>query len=190
MHYIAGHATIANRDRERPDAGLKTGHTGGNMKIDFTKKEYRALLDLLQIADWVLHAHKAEEPPKTKLYRDLEQKIFSLAKDFGYEELVEHAAAQDRYYPTRALEENGPAMDFVEDFEEDAFWSQLAKHLSERDLRREIGEQQLEALDRGELWELLEVHETKYWDEFQRHGVERLEITEHPWHETPNMPRA
>ncbi len=160
------------------------------MKIDFTKKEYRALLDLLQIADWVLHAHKAEEPPKTKLYRELEQKIFSLAKDFGYEELVEHAAAQDRYYPTRALEESGPAMDFIEDFEEDAFWSQLAKHLSERDLRREIGEQQLEALDRGELWELLEVHETKYWDEFQRHGVERLEITEHPWHETPNMPRA
>ncbi len=160
------------------------------MKIDFSKKEYRVLLDLLQIADWVLHAHKTEEPPKTKVYRDLEQKIFSLAKDFGYEELVDYAPAQDRYYPTRALEENSAAMEFVEEFEEDAFWSQLAKHLSERDLRREIGEKRMESLDRSELWEMIEAYETKYWDEFQKHGVERLEITEHPWHETPNMPRA
>ncbi|MDA8432568.1 MAG: hypothetical protein M0Z60_06355 [Nitrospiraceae bacterium] len=160
------------------------------MKIDISKEEYRALLDLLQIADWVLHAHKTEEPAATKPYRNLEQKLFSLAKEFGYADLVEFAASQNRYYPTRELEENGPAMDFVEEFEEDAFWSQLAKHLSERDLRREIGEQQLDALDRTELWEMLEEHETKYWEEFQKYGVERLEVIETPWHETPNMPRA
>ncbi len=160
------------------------------MNIDFTKEEYLKLLEMLQIADWVLHAHRAEEPEETKPYRELEQKILSHARDFDSEDLVEYSGAQDRYFPTRKLEESGPAMEFIGDFEEDTFWSQLVKHLSERDVRREVGEDSVEALDRGELWDRLDAYESRYWDEFQTHGIERIEIVEHPWHEMPNMPTA
>ena len=62
-------------------------------KINLTKKEYRALLDMIAISDWIMHAQS--EGPKdrddTKDYTDLEQKIYSLAKDFGYDDLIEYS---------------------------------------------------------------------------------------------------
>ncbi len=58
------------------------------MEINITKKEYETLLEMLEITDWILHAHKTDMPEETKPFRELEQKIFSLAKDFGYNHLV------------------------------------------------------------------------------------------------------
>jgi hypothetical protein len=160
------------------------------MKIDFSEKEYLALLDMIQVADWVIHANKIEEPEETKPYRDLEQKIFALAKDFGHRNLVEYSLTDGRYYPTRELEETGPAMEFIGAFEEDIFWSQLVEHLADRDLARELGKEKLESIDQGEKWERQEVIESRYWEEFRKNGIERLEIIELPWYETPDMPRA
>ena len=54
------------------------------MKIEITKKEYRALLDVFHIADWVLHSYKTEEGPETEEYRNLEQKFFSFAAGNGF----------------------------------------------------------------------------------------------------------
>ena len=61
---------------------------GRNMKINITKKEYRLLLDILSIADWVMNAYQTEDDPRTKPYEDLEQKFLSYAKDFGFENLI------------------------------------------------------------------------------------------------------
>ncbi len=159
------------------------------MKINLTKDEYLALLDIFEIADWVLHAHQAEQPAETERYTGLEQKLYALAEDFGCGQTVEYSEADSRYYPTRELEE-GPAMDFIDAFEEDTFWSRLVEHLAERDLVRELGKEKFGSLDRAERWERLEKLETGYWDEFQAHGVERLEVVEMPWYETPDMHSA
>jgi hypothetical protein len=32
--------------------------------------------------------------------------------------------------------------------------------------------------------------EEKYWEEFQVKGLDRLEIVELPWYDTPDMPSA
>jgi hypothetical protein len=159
------------------------------MKINLTKKEYLALLDIFEIADWVLHSHKVEQPAETKPYSDLEQKMLALAEDFGCGHLVDYSEADKRYYPTREVEE-GPAMQFIEMFEEDTFWSRIVERLAERDLVRELGKEKFATLDRAERWEKMEDLETRYWDEFQMHGVERLEIVETPWYETPDMHSA
>jgi hypothetical protein len=159
------------------------------MNITFTKKEYLALLDMFEIADWVLHSHKVEETGETKPYRDLAQKIYALAKDFGCAHLIEYSTTDARHYPTRKLEE-GAARDFVDAFEEDTFWSRLVEHLAERDLVRELGEEKFETLERAERWEKMEILEEKYWEEFQTNGVNRLEIAELPWYDTPDMHSA
>lgn len=160
------------------------------MKIDLSKDEYMALVEMLQIAGWVIHSHAVEATEETRAYRDLEQKVLSHAEEFSCEDLIEYDETTGRYYPTADFEEAGTASRFIQDFEEDTFWAQLAKRLSERDLARELGKDQLGALDQGDQWEQLETHETRYWDEFEQHGIERLEIVELPWHEIPNMPRA
>jgi len=75
------------------------------MKIDITKKEYRTLLEILEIVDWVLHAHHPEERSETRKYREIEQKIFSYAKDMGFENLVSYDSQLKRYFYTRKFED-------------------------------------------------------------------------------------
>jgi len=58
------------------------------MKINITKKEYRTLLEMIEIANWVLFAHKIEKDPETDKFRELEQKLLSYAKDMGAKHLV------------------------------------------------------------------------------------------------------
>jgi hypothetical protein len=130
-----------------------------------------------------------EQAEDTKHYAELEQKMYALAGDFGCGHLVQYSESDSRYYPTRELED-GPARDFIEAFEGDTFWSQLVEHLAERDLIRELGKEKFGALDRAERWERLENLETRYWEEFQSNGLERLEIVELPWYETPDMHSA
>jgi hypothetical protein len=64
------------------------------------------------------------------------------------------------------------------------------EHLAERDLVRELGEEKFETLERAERWEKMEILEEKYWEEFQTNGVNRLEIAELPWYDTPDMHSA
>ena len=52
----------------------------------FHKKEYRLLLDMISIAEWVLNAYTTEDHPQSDPYEELEQKILSYAKDYGFDE--------------------------------------------------------------------------------------------------------
>ena len=60
------------------------------MKINITKKEYRLLLDVFSISDWVMNSHKVGDTPKSEPYKKLEQKFMSYAKEFGYENLLRY----------------------------------------------------------------------------------------------------
>ena len=64
------------------------------MKINFTKREYRLLIDILEISEWVLNAHSNVEREDTKKYSELAQKIFSYAKEMGYEDLTRRSQSQ------------------------------------------------------------------------------------------------
>ena len=48
------------------------------MKINITKKEYRTLLEMVEIANWVLYAHKTEEEPEKKKSPQL--RIYALCR--------------------------------------------------------------------------------------------------------------
>lgn len=147
------------------------------MEIEFTKKEYECLLDVLYMADWVMNAHKVEDDPRTEVYRKLEQKLFSYAKDMGFENLVEYASDYKKYFPTRKLEETGSAREFIEEFEDDTFWEELTSRLADRDSARKVGGvenfSKLSFEDRAEIiWSF----EEKYTSEFEKRGLEGLSI--------------
>ena len=73
------------------------------MKIDTTKEEYRLLLDMLSISDWVMNSYKLEDDPETEPYAAFEQKLLSYAKDFGFDNLVQYDA-EEEYFPTAEYE--------------------------------------------------------------------------------------
>ena len=147
------------------------------MKIEFTQKEYECLLDVLYIADWVMNAHKVEDDPRTEAYRKLEQKIFSYAKDMGFENLVEYASDFKKYFPTRELEEEGPAREFIEEFENDSFWEELTSRLADRDSARKVGGiEKLYKLSFEDRAKIILPFEEKYASEFEARGLDGLSI--------------
>ncbi len=146
------------------------------MKIDITKKEYLTLLEILEIVDWVLHAHHTEERSETRKYREIEQKIFSYAKDIGFENLVSYDSQLKRYFSTRKFEDTSPGMDFVREFENDTFWNELVQRLVERDLIRQVGEERLLSMATHERFEKEEPLEQRYADEFYNNELENLTL--------------
>ena len=55
-----------------------------DMKIDFTKEEYRYLLDMVEIAEWVLNSHRTYPSDEIRVYSEVNQKILSYSKDLGF----------------------------------------------------------------------------------------------------------
>jgi hypothetical protein len=53
------------------------------MKIHFTKKEFRLLIDMISIAEWVMNSHKTGENPKSEPYEKLDQKFCHMPKILG-----------------------------------------------------------------------------------------------------------
>lgn len=109
------------------------------MKIHFTKKEYRLLLDYIAIGQWVMHAYDTTAGEDATEHDQLEQKILSLAKDFGWEKLVQHDSSAKKYYPTREYEMAEDVITFLEEYDDEVFWDELCSRLASRDLLQEKG---------------------------------------------------
>jgi len=149
------------------------------MHIEMKRRDYLALLTVLEIADWVLHSYRPGDPPETAAVRALEQKVLERAEEFGCGELVEYEASEQRYLLTREFDETSDAIGFLEQFENDNFWEQLSDRLVERDLVRQLGEIAFKRLDPEELDERSDPYRRLYAEEFLTHGVDRLEILQH-----------
>lgn len=148
------------------------------MKIEISKGKYKILLQILEMADWVLTAHKTDEEKRHKPYWKLEQKIFSLAEVMGYSSFIVYDKELKQYFPTRKYEDTHSAMDFIEEFENDSFWDELIERLAERDAIREVGEVGYKALEGLDRINKVEEHREKYIDEFDKYGLDRISIVE------------
>jgi MFS transporter, OFA family, oxalate/formate antiporter len=81
---------LLSRVTKETRAPVKIQQEVNFMQVSITKKEYKTLLEILEIAGWVLSAHKTEKDPRTQKFRDLEQKFFALAADMGYPDFFEY----------------------------------------------------------------------------------------------------
>ena len=132
------------------------------------------LLHVLEMADWILNAHKNKEDKEHKPYIKLEQKIFAFAAEMGYGSLIEYSKELHQYLPTRKYEDTCSAMEFIEEFENESFWDELIDRLAERDAIREVGEKAFKALK--PIDRIMKVEENKklYIDEFEKYGLDRI----------------
>jgi len=107
------------------------------MKINFTKKEYQTLVEMLLLADWVIHGQEGEPREAKKPYADLRKKVLSHHKEMGMEEDFTYDPKEDDYFETADYEERAPHMQLIDEYDEAAFWSTLASKLAHRDLAAE-----------------------------------------------------
>jgi len=146
---------------------------GESMQIELSKDEYRSLLDLLVIAEWVLNVHNEDPEPTNKRYHEVEQKIFSYAGKMGFVEIIEYDIKYNEFFPTADLEE-GESRDYLDEYDNNTFWTELVDRLIERDVIKEIGEKKLEKLTIEKRYEKEQPLADKYGTEFEKNGLDNL----------------
>lgn len=144
------------------------------MKVSFNAKEYGRLLELVHMGLWVAGARPEDPATMPERYAEIAQKAFALAEPFGCADLVE-TDVNGQWFPNEKLTD-GPPRDKLEQFVDDAFWSELVSRLAERDLRHELGATKLtEELSDDEEARLAAI-EDAYWHEFETNGVDHVVV--------------
>ena len=130
------------------------------MQIDLTAKEFRRLLDLVYIGNWVLNSTRGED--RFADYDNLESKIFALSPALSEE-------WNGTVVPSQAYTEGG-IHDAIAYYEDNVFYEILAEELSRRDMDYpEITEDNYdEIVSRMD----------RYMSEFQLSGVQHLTLEE------------
>lgn len=133
------------------------------MDIELTKKEFRYLLDLVYIGNWILNSIR--ESDRFEDYDLLQEKIFALAPKNGLSELVK--CYMGHVFPSMAYEEGG-IHDAIGDYEDAVFFDILAEELA----RRDMTEEHINPNDLRELTARMD----NYMSEFEINGVENISL--------------
>ena len=99
------------------------------MQIKLSRQEFRNLLDLVYIGNWVLNSTRGED--RFQIYDDLESKLFALCREQGMKVLCQDW--QDTVVPSKAYVEGG-IHDAIGYYEDNVFYEILAEELSRRDM--------------------------------------------------------
>ncbi len=135
------------------------------MQIDLTPKEFRRLLDLVYIGNWILNSTRGDD--RFQDYDNIESKLFGLCQDHKMGTLVQDWNGTS--VPSRAYTEGG-IHEAIACYEDAVFYEILAEELSRRDMDYpEITDDNYsEIMDRM----------NRYMDEFQLSGVDKLVLEE------------
>ena len=133
------------------------------MTIDLTEKEFRRLLDMVYIGNWILNSARGED--RFEDYDLLQEKLFAQCAKCGMRSLIERW--DGHVMPSKAYEEGG-IHEAIADYEDAVFFDILAEELARRDMESEGLSQD----DETELTARIE----SYFSEFERHGIDHLEV--------------
>lgn len=133
------------------------------MEIKLTEKQFRRLLDLVYIGNWVLNSTRGDD--RIRQYDQVESLIFSHCLSHGMAGLTE--LYQGEIIPSRAFAEGG-IHEAIMEYENNVFFEILAEDLARRDMDDvPIDESNLDELNR---------RIDAYIDEFEAHGTDNITV--------------
>ena len=133
------------------------------MKIDLTEKQFRRLLDLVYVGNWVMNSTRGDD--RIQEYDDVESAVFAHCLSHGMVPLVE--AYQGELIPSRAFAEGG-IHEAIMAYEDNVFFEILAQELALRDL----DDPPITEENYDEVMERM----NEYLGEFQRHGTDHVTV--------------
>ena len=133
------------------------------MKIELTDQQYRYLLDLVYIGNWVINSTR--ENDRIREYDQVESLIFSHCLRNKMSKLVE--LYQGELIPSRRFADGG-IHEAIEQYEDIVFYEILAEELALRDMDGE-------PLTRENSGALMERIDT-YLSEFDRNGTNNISV--------------
>lgn len=133
------------------------------MKIELTEQQFRYLLDLVYIGNWVINSTR--ENDRIREYDQVESLVFSRCAEHKMKSLIEHLDGE--VIPSRAFAEGG-IHEVIENYEDVVFYEILAEELALRDMDGE-------PMTRENYAELMERIDT-YMGEFEEHGTDHVSV--------------
>ena len=133
------------------------------MELHLTEKQFRRLLDLVYIGNWVLNSTRGDD--RIRQYDEVESQVFAHCLDHGMAKLVE--LYDGEIIPSRAFAEGG-IHEAIMAYEDTAFFEILAEEMALRDLdaERATPENYEEVIERME----------EYMGEFEAHGTDHITV--------------
>ena len=133
------------------------------MKIELTEQQFRYLLDLVYIGNWVVNSTREDD--RIKEYDDVESTVFSHCLHHRMAKLVE--LYQGELIPSRAFADGG-IHEAIERYEDIVFYEILAEELALRDMDGEP----LTRENYGALIDRIDA----YLLEFDQHGTDNISV--------------
>ena len=133
------------------------------MELRLTEKQFRRLLDMVYIGNWVLNSTRDND--RIRDYDKVESIVFSHCLDHGMASLVE--LYNGEIIPSRAFAEGG-IHEAIMAYEDVTFFEILAEELALRDLDA----QEATAENYDEVMERME----QYMGEFEAHGTDHISV--------------
>ncbi|MEA4813327.1 MAG: hypothetical protein VB112_00255 [Oscillospiraceae bacterium] len=130
------------------------------MEINMTEKQFRRLLDLVYIGNWVLNSSRGDD--RIKDYDDVETLVFGECAKHGMGRLA--AVYDGELQPSDEFAEGG-IHEAIMVYEDDIFYEILAEELARRDLDGD-------AANMEEMNRLCD----EYLEEFRKHGTDNVII--------------
>ncbi len=133
------------------------------MNIELTKKEFRRLLDMVYIGNWVLNSTRGND--RFEDYDKLESKLFALCREVGMSRLVEKWEGE--MVPSKEFTDGG-IHEAIMDYEDTVFFEILAEELARRDMDYQPVSK--------ENYDELVARMDEYIAEFEAHGTDNILI--------------
>lgn len=131
------------------------------MKLELTKKEFRRLLDMVYIGNWILNSTRGDD--RIKDFDHVESLLFRRAAEEGMISLAE--IYEGEIVPSRAFAEGG-IHEAIMQYENDVFFDILAEDLA----RRDMDDPPIDESNYSELASRIDA----YISEFEEHGTDNI----------------
>ncbi len=131
------------------------------MELNLTEKQFRRLLDLVYIGNWVLNSTRGDD--RIREYDEVESQVFAHCLDHGMAKLVE--LYDGELIPSRAFAEGG-IHEAIMAYEDVTFFEILAEELALKDLGEPTRENYNDILERME----------EYMGEFEENGTDHITV--------------
>lgn len=135
------------------------------LELELTKKEFRRLIDMAYVGNWVLNSMRGNQ--RFEDYDHVQSLLFAKAKAEGMAELS--TVYDGVVYPSRAYMEGGIHA-VIAEYESDMFYDVLAEDLA----RRDMADVEITPFNFQELLDRM----NEYLEEFEANGTERIRIDE------------
>jgi len=133
------------------------------MELELTQKQFRRLLDMVYIGNWILNSTRGED--RFRDYDEVESLLFTKAVQAGMPTLAE--VYDGEIIPSRAFAEGG-IHEAIMEYENNVFFEILAEDLA----RRDMDDVPIDETNFDELAQRMEAYIT----EFEAHGTDNISV--------------